>query len=412
MKPIVALTAAVCTLTAGCALFAPTKAPGAGGSGAIAIGVLSSFSGTSAANGPTVRNGVQLAVDRLNAAGGVIGRRLELAVGDDRSDRGAAAAVAQDLIARNVVAIVGPNSSSIARETLLGAAVAKGVVVISPAATSPSLTDPSQTDAGGWFFRTVPHDGFQGRVLARKAEAAGHARLAVIHVDSTYGQGLAGSLKAAFEGAGGRTATLVAYPETATPQASYADVITKALDARPDAIVLVGYPGEASVMIDEWRLSGRDAAMKWYFADGLQRRSFVENVADARSLEGQLGTAPATSPTFTADYKAAYGEEPSFAAAAAYDATMLVGLAIEAGTSADRTQIRDHLRAVSAGGEAVGPADAAAALAAIRAGKDVDYEGYAGRVDLDAHGDVATAAYEIWTVRDRQIVGTGEVLTP
>ena len=411
MKPIVTLIAALAALSTGCALLAPTKAPGAGG-GAIAIGVLSSFSGTSAANGPTVRNGVQLAVDRLNAAGGVIGRKLEVVVGDDRSDRTAAAAAATELIGKNVVAIVGPNSSSSAREALLNATVAKGIVLISPAATSPSLTDPTQVAAQGWFFRTVPHDGFQGRVLARKASGAGHAKLAVIHVDSPYGQGLAGSLKAAFEAEGGRTATLVPYPEAATPKASYADVVGQALEAGPDAVVLVGYPGESSVMINDWRLSGRGASLKWYFADALQRRSFVENVADAKSLEGQLGTAPATSPTFAADYKAAYGEDPSFAAAAAYDAAMLVALAVEAGKSADRLQIRENLRAVSAEGEAVGPAKVAEALQAIRAGKNVDYEGYAGRVDLDQFGDVATAAYEIWTVKDRQIVSTGEVLTP
>lgn len=410
MKPSIAVTALVASLSTGCALFAAPKAPTAGG--AIAIGVLSSFSGTSAANGPTVRNGVQLAVDRLNAAGGVIGRRLEVVIEDDRSDKTAAPAAATTLIGKGVVAIVGPNSSSIAREAVLAAAVPRGIVVISPAATSPSLTDPTQLDARGWFFRTVPHDGFQGRVLARKAADAGHTKLAVIHVDSPYGLGLAGSLKAAFEARAGSTATLVPYPEAATPQASYADVIGKALDVQADAAVLVGYPGEASVMINDWRLSGRGAGLKWYFADGLQRKSFVENVADARSLDGQLGTAPATSPAFQAAYKAAYGEDPSFAAAAAYDGAMLVALAIEAGKSADRTAIRDKLRAVSAGGEAVGPADAAAALAAIRAGKDVDYQGYAGRVDLDELGDVTTASYEIWKVQDRQIVSTGEVLTP
>lgn len=408
MKPVYVTLAA--TLLTGCAFFAPSKASTAGG--AIALGVLSSFSGTSAANGPTVRNGVQLAVDRVNAAGGVLGRKLDIQVGDDRSDRAAAPAVASDLINKGVVAIVGPNSSSIARATLLEASVPKGVVVISPAATSPSLTDPAQVDAKGWFFRTVPHDGFQGRVLARKAEAAGHKAIAVIHVDSPYGQGLAGSLKAAFEATAGRTATLVPYPETAAPAASYAEVVGKALDAGTDAVVLIGYPGEASVMINDWRLAGRAAGLRWYFGDALQRASFVENVADAKSLEGQLGTAPAIAPAFVADYKAAYGADPSFAAAAAYDGAMLVALAIEAAKTTERTAVRDQIRAVSAGGEAVGPKDAAAAIAAVRAGKDVDYEGYAGKVDLDARGDVATAAYEIWTVKDRQIVGTGEILTP
>jgi branched-chain amino acid transport system substrate-binding protein len=411
MKPIHALTA-LATLASGCALLAPTKTAPPGAGDTVKIGVLSSFSGTSAANGPAVRNGVQLAVDRVNAAGGVAGRRLEVLVGDDRSDRTAVAAVANDLIGRGVAAIVGPNSSSITREALLQAAVPKGVPVISPAATSQALTDPSQVDSQGWFFRTVPHDGFQGRVLARKADTAGHTKLAVIHVDSAYGQGLAGSLKAAFEAKTGHTATLVPYPETATPAASYADVVGKALDAAPDAVVLVGYPGEASIMINDWRLAGRGASLRWYFADALQRQSFVANVSDAASLEGQLGTAPATSPTFADAYKAAYGAEPSFAAAAAYDAAALVALAIEAGKSADRTAIRDQLRPVSAEGEAVGPADLAAAIAAVKAGKNVDYEGYAGRVDLDKFGDVTTAAYEIWTIKDKAIVSTGEVLTP
>ena len=410
----IAATVAALASLAGCALFAPNQKKAGSIStaagDAVRIGMVASFSGTSAGYGSAVRDAAEMAVARVNQAGGVLGgRQLVLEAKDDQSDRDPAVTAATALYDAGVAAVIGTNASSSTADVLTKVARPKGAVLISPSATSPALT--METDGGGWFFRTVPNDTLQGKVVANILKAAGRTSVSVIYVDSGYGKGFADKLAAEL-GAGGGKATLVPYEETAEPKASYAEVVGKALDAAPQAVVLIGYPGEASVMVNDWQLSGRAKEVAWYFGDGVQDQSFITNVTQKGVLEGRTGTAPYSDPTFIAAFEQKHGKKPPFDATAAYDAVMLLALAIEAGKSPTAMAIKANLRAVSAGGEKFRPENIADALAAAKAGKDVDYDGYAGPVDLDERGDVTSGAYEVWQIKDGKIVATGEVKRP
>lgn len=405
--------AAIAALSLGCALLAPSpkKAGGITAAGdTVRIGMVASFSGTSAGYGSAVKQAAEMAVERVNAAGGVLGgRKLGLESRDDQSDRDPAVKAATELYDSGVAAIIGTNASSSTQDVLTKVAKPRGAILISPSATSPALT--LELDGGGWFFRTVPNDTLQGKVVANILKAAKHTAVSVIHLDSGYGQGFANKLKQELEAGGGR-ATLVPYEETSEPKSTYADVVGKALDTSPQAIVLIGYPGEASVMLNDWQLGGKAREVVWYFGDGVQDQSFVTNVTNRGVLEGRTGTAPYSDPAFIAAFEQKYGKKPPFDATAAYDAVMLLALAIEAGKSPAALAIKGNLKAVSTGGEKFRPENIGEALAAARQGKDVDYDGYAGPVDLDDRGDVTSGAYEVWQIKDGKIAATGRVERP
>lgn len=398
---------------AGCTLL-PTS--GALRTDTFRIGALAPASGTNAEKGDSVYNGVRLAVAQANALGGILGKRVELVTGDDQSSKTVAPNVASNLIAKGVLGIVGNVQSSLTQEVLLKQAKPNGVVLVSPASTSPAFSDPAQIDHGGWFFRTIPTDALQGKALSAKAKALGYQKLAVLHVANTYGKGLAQVLKADFDG-GGREAVTVSYPESSQPLTTYATQLDAALDAAPDAVVVIGYPGEGSVIMKDWLVGGRRPSQKWLFSEALKAQSFVDNVSDATKLEGSQGTAPflggAAYDRFVAAYQAKFGTAPTLYAANAYDAAMLILLAAEQAKSATRQAIRDHLRSISDGtGEVVMAGDLSQGLEAVRAGRKINYEGASGPVDLDERGDVVSGTYVVWTIKGGTISETSEVMTP
>lgn len=401
------------TAAAGCALLSPTqkKTTGAAAGTEIRLGMVASFSGTSAENGESSKNGAQMAIDKINAAGGVLGKQLKLETKDDQSDRAPAVKAANDLYSSGIQVVLGTNASGSTAEVLLQAAKVRGALLISGSATSPALTDPAQIDGGGWFYRTVPNDALQGTVMADLAKDAGHKKLAVIYVDSPYGTGFAKKLEAAFA-AGGGTITLHIYTESAQPKATYNEVVTAALAGAPDGVVMIAYPGEASVMINDWQASGKAPATKFYFGDALQSQSFIDNVTNKSVMEGLRGTAPYTSPKFVEAFKAKFNKTPQFDAGGNFDAVAVVALAMEAAKSEGAAAIKAKLREVSTGGTKYGPDQLKEALEAIRAGKDVDYDGYGGSTDFDERGDVTSGEYEIWTVKNGQVVASGETRKP
>lgn len=384
----------------------------------IKLGVMAPTSGTNAEKGESVYNGAQLAVEQINAVGGVLGKRLSLVKADDQSDATKAPTKAGRVLDQGVVAIVGNVQSSVTQAVLLQQAKVRGCAMISPGSTSPNFSDPAKIDSGGWFFRTIPSDALQGKALAKRALDAGYKTLAIVNVDNVYGNGLASVLKASFEAEPGHTILQATYSEEPVPKPSYSDVIGPILAKSPDAIALIGYPGGCSQIYKDWITSGDKPDIPWLFSEALKADSFVANVNNPARLEGKTGTVPHSGSAYYADFAKAYQTRfklpPGLYAENAYDATVLVAFALERAGVPTRDGVRDHLRDVSSGGTAIpaGPEGIKAGLEAIKAGFDVDYDGASGPVDLDARGDVTTGAYAVWQVKGGAIQLTGQVLTP
>jgi branched-chain amino acid transport system substrate-binding protein len=157
----------------------------------ILIATAAPMTGRLAWYGEEWQRGTQLAVDDLNAAGGLLGQRVELTFGDDNCDPAQAVALARSLVARRVAAVIGHTCSEAAIAAAPIYETAR-VIMIAPSASNPALTE------SGWrhVFRTFGRDDLQGRIAAEYL-AREHAadRIAIVHTEGTYSRGLAAETK-------------------------------------------------------------------------------------------------------------------------------------------------------------------------------------------------------------------------
>src|SRR2546430_1735325 len=216
------------------------------------IGVLLSQTGALSQYGPGDTKGAKLAVDQINAAGGVLGQPVLMFVEDDQTDSTAAVAAATKLITVNHVnAIVGAQFSGGSIPIVSSVAKKNFVPMVSPSATSPALSNLSLT--GGYFFRTAPSDALQGVVAANYLYGnLSYRYLAVIARDDSYGRGLAGVATTKFRALGGtinQTQPVIINPSAANFDAD----LTNLFSTNPEAVYFVGFPGEGITIRDELR---------------------------------------------------------------------------------------------------------------------------------------------------------------
>ena len=371
------------------------------------IGYLGDFSGPIAEFGPVIQTGIDLAIEHINAAGGVLGQPVELVTGDTQVDTVQGVEEARRLVdVEGVHAIVGPLSSTVTiavAESVTGPA---GVPTVSPSATSPSIT---VADDNGYLFRSTISDAAQGVVLADLASDEGYDNVAVLFRNDAYGQGLADAFEAAFDG----TVTSASIEQGAT---SYLSELRAAADGGATVLIAIAFPAEALIFIRE--SLEHSIFSEFLFVDGTKSQDLIDGIGE-EFLNGSKGTAPGGGPAnaatraWDAAYIDAYGELPALPfVREAYDAVIAIALAAELAGSTDGAAIRDALPRVAApGGDDVipGPEGIAIAMAAVGDGDDVNYEGAATTLDWNAAGDVLTGFIQIWQYSDGEPVEIGEV---
>ena len=364
----------------------------------IVIAWLADYSGPLAEYGLEMGNGAQLAVDHINAAGGLLGRQVVLVTGDTNTDPTRAVEEARRLVeVEGAVAIAGPVASTTTLPVGESICGPLQVPCVTPAATSPQL---SLADDDGFLFRATLSDAAQGPVLAQLAVDQGYQRVGVLYRDDPYGQGLAEAFAASFSG----DANLVSYQPVAQP--SYLAELQRAAEDGAEALVVIAFE-EAQVFIREALEQG--LFENFLFVDGSKSQDLIDAIG-GEYLNGMPGTAQAPGPetpslaAWQDAYISAYGALPALPfVAESYDAAMVLMLAIEAAGSTDGIAIRDALPIVSSpGGEIViaGEAGVAAGLAALRDGSDIDYEGAATTLNWNEVGDVTSGYIGIWRYAD------------
>jgi branched-chain amino acid transport system substrate-binding protein len=302
---------------------------GDGGS-PITIGAAGSWH---SAYGAPVLHGIELAVDEINANGGIHGRPLRLVSRDDSGTGPGAVAAAQALVADNdIVAVVGHINSV---STLAAAPIYDGrVPCVSPASTTPDLTGRSS-----WVFRIIPSDTSIGRSLARFAEQHGRRRAAVLYQNDAYGRGLAGAFTRSFTG------TVVADDPVEVISASAEPYITNLRRLTPDVVFIAGDAPTALSIV-------REAHRQRMLADFLGGDALAATATDTVTSDGIFAATAFTvsdarpeAKRFVAAYQAKYGELPEPYAALSYDATRLVAAAIAVG-GPSRSAVRRYLAAL------------------------------------------------------------------
>jgi branched-chain amino acid transport system substrate-binding protein len=234
----------------------------------IKLGFFMSITGRDASFGEASLRGARLAVDELNAAGGVLGRPVELVVEDNRSQAGESATAAKKLIARDRVAVLIGECSSARTLEAAPVAQAAGVPLITPASTSPKVTQ-----TGDAIFRVCFVDPFQGEVLAAFARRRLGLKRAALLVDagSPYSTGLAEFFAKTFTALGGE---VVATQKYAGADTDFRAQLTALRAAAPDAIFLPGYYVAAGLVAQQAKQLGLTATLLG--GDGFEAPQLLE----------------------------------------------------------------------------------------------------------------------------------------
>jgi branched-chain amino acid transport system substrate-binding protein len=307
----------------------------------IKVGVAGPHSGDLASYGiPTVR-AAELVVEEINAAGGVLGRTVELLVEDDVCKPEVATNTATKLVSDGAVVVVGHVCSG-ATKAALGIYNDAGIIVMSPSATNPGLT---QSGDYPNFYRTIASDDLQAQLGADyTVNTLGAKKVAVLHDKGDYGKGYAEFAKKYLSEMDGVEVVLF---EGVTPGAvDYSAIVQKVGRSGAEAVVYGGYHPEASKIVTQMKKKKMD--IFFVSDDGVKDVTFIKVAGDF--AEGVYASGPmdvsdnAMYQKAVAAHKAKHGEEPGAFFKEGYAATLALLNAIEKAGSTESAAIEKILR--------------------------------------------------------------------
>ena len=308
----------------------------------IAVATAGPITGQYASFGEQMKRGAEQAVADLNAAGGVLGKKLRLEVGDDACDPKQARAVAEDLVSKGVIFVAGHfcSSSSIPASEVYAEA---DVLQMTPASTNPALTEGAAEKGWKNVFRTCGRDDAQGLVAGKYiAEKYAGKNVAIIHDKSTYGKGIADETKKAMNAAGLQETM---YEAINQGDKDYSALVSKMKAGNIDVIYAGLYHTEAGLIIRQAREQGLKAQM--ISEDALVTNEFWTIAGDAG--EGTLMTFapdPRNLPTakdVVAKFKA-QGYDPEGYTLYTYAAMQVWAKAVEKAGSTDAAKLAEVIR--------------------------------------------------------------------
>jgi ABC-type branched-subunit amino acid transport system substrate-binding protein len=357
------------------------------GDGTLTIGNLLPQTGDLAFLGPPEFAGVKLAVEDMNAAGGVLGQdvvNIDADSGDGTPD--IAGAEVDKLFNQDVDAIIGAAASGVS-VSVIDKITGAGVVHFSPANTAAGF---DTYDDNGLYFRTAPSDRLQGQVLANLAAEDGFSNVAIMARQDFYGEGLAEQVETTLKERGVNVADFVLYSADAQ---NYTAEVNKIAAAKPDALVLVAFE-ETTKIIPQLIAKGIGPEdIQIYFVDG-NLADYSEEAFDLTGVKGTLPVSGDPDPAFNdrlleidpklKDYS--YGPQ-------SYDAAIIIGLAAIAAGDDSGEAIGAQIIEVTRGGTQCSSFEECATL--LEDGEDIDYEGASGPTDMNDTGSPASGTIGI-----------------
>lgn len=313
----------------------------------IKIGANLELSGAVASYGEGIKEGIDLAIEEINAAGGIDGKELEVVPVDNKSEGSEATNAAIKLVNQDkVTAIIGSATSGNTKAQTQIANDGK-TVLITPSGTADDLTLGTDGKVIDYVFRTSFIDSFQGKVAANFANELG-IKNAAIYADnaSDYAKGLAKSFKETFEAAGGK---VVAEESYIADDTDFRSTLTNLKSANPEFIFIPGYYEEVGLIVKQARELGIDVPLMG--ADGWDSPTLIE-LAGAENLNNTFitnhyssGDPDKTIQKFVEAFSKKYdGAKPDAFNALGYDSVYLLVDAMErAGTTTDKEKIKDAL---------------------------------------------------------------------
>ncbi len=322
----------------------------------IVIGEFGSLTGTTATFGISTKNGIDMAVDDINKAGGLLGKKVRVLVEDDQGKPEEAQTVVTKLITKDqVVAMLGEVASS---RTMAAAPVAQqsNIPLITPSSTNPNVTQ-----IGDYIFRVCFLDTFQGYVMAKfTADTLKIKNVALLRdIKNDYSVGLGDYFAQNFKKMGGTVVANESYSEGDT---DFSAQLTAIKAKNPQAVVMPGYYTEVGLVVRQARKLGLN--VPFIGGDGWDSPKLIEIGGEALEGSYYANHIAVSDPNpviqkFVADYKARFSATPDALAGLAYDAANILFDAIKRAGTTDGPKVRD-------------------AIAATR-----DFQGVTGKISID-----------------------------
>jgi branched-chain amino acid transport system substrate-binding protein len=338
------LLAGICLSLSLSIIISACKKEGGADSNEILVGEYASINGQNATFGRSSHNGTLLAIDEINASGGVIGKKIKLISEDDNSKQEEATSAVQKLINHDkVVSLIGEVASSRSRAGGQIAQQAK-IPMISPASTNEEVTK-----IGDYIFRICFIDPFQGEAMANFAMKTLHAKRAAILLDTKqdYSIGLANSFRETFKKNGGEEVSEQAY---SSGDKDFRAALTSIRASNPDVIFIPGYYSEVSLIVRQARELGITCPLiggdGW---DSSELTKGAENDFNNTYFSNHFSTEDPDSAVqnFIKKYKAKYNADPDAMSALGYDAANILADAIKRAGSTDPKKLRDAIAATT-----------------------------------------------------------------
>jgi branched-chain amino acid transport system substrate-binding protein len=306
----------------------------------IKVGIYADLTGATSSFGQSTKNGIELAIEEINANGGVLGKKLQPILEDDQGRPEQAKTVVQKLISQDKVQVVLGEVAS--TNSLAAAPVAQDAKI---PMISPSSTNPKVTQVGDYIFRVCFIDPFQGGVMAKFAATELKAKTAAIFgdVQSDYSKGLTQYFTEEFTKLGGKVLEEQKYTQNDT---DFKGQLTSIRQLNPDVIYVPGYYGEVGIIVKQARELGMmqpilggdgwDSPKLWDLGGPSLKDTYISNHYSVENPAPEIQK-------FVKAYEAKYQAKPDSLAALAYDSAYILADALKRAGSADAAKLRDAI---------------------------------------------------------------------
>lgn len=371
----------------------------------VKLGGILPLTGSMAPITKKIAQAAELGIEHINQGGGVKGCPVQFILRDDQGQPTVGVDAAKFLVeVERVPAFTGTISSGVTGPIITSVTAPSKVVQVTCCSTASNFTADGR--GGGYFFRTIPTSKTQAYATASETSRRGFKKMAVIYVNTDFGTDMLRFYRQASAKLGGDIILEVPYNDN---QPSYRAEVTKALAAKPESLLLIGFPKDAVTIVREWLSLG--GPNKVALNNSMRTLDFVNGVG-AKFVEDFFGmdNAQVAGPhvdAFNDAFQKKWNTDSKGPGVhTQYDAVMVLGLAMNIAKDLTGPSIREAIRKVhTAGGTPVGtgPAEFKKAVELIKAGKPIKYSGATGPLEFDANGDVTGPAL-VWKITGGQIV--------
>jgi branched-chain amino acid transport system substrate-binding protein len=371
--------------------------PGFGQTGPIKLAGLVSLTGSGSPFGPNSRLAHQAVVDQVNAAGGLLGRKLEYLAEDDQTNAEAGVRAARKLIDVDKVAAIMSVWASAVGSAVVPLCWENKVMLLGISAADSIALLPHQ----GYFVRTQPHTELQGKEFGRFALSLGAKNLYLMMPQTPFTETVFKAIRETVEPKGVKVNSVIFDGK----KTSFRSEVDEMMRANPDLLMMGGYQAENIVMAkDLFRANFKGKVMGFAFG---MTQAFIEG-AGKEAVEGMYACAEPSPAGGSAAYAAlktlVKRDTLDTYICQAYDHANLAILAMAKGKDASGTGIRDNIRKIANNDAAMKVDNALDGLKAINEGKEIKYAGASGPCKFSDIGNIIEVAFRTTQVKDGKLV--------